>query len=73
LCRALFFITTRGIPPLPEGEFSPELVDFVDRCLVRDGLARPSAEDLLAHPFLNQACREDQFAEIAMEARTAIG
>ncbi len=66
--KAMSFITTRGIPPLQEGDYSPELLDFVEQCLSRDSDARPSAEELLAHPFLKCACRNDQLAEFARAA-----
>lgn len=32
--------------------FSPELNDFIARCLVKDPKDRPTAEDLLSHPFV---------------------
>jgi mitogen-activated protein kinase kinase 1 len=39
-------------PSLDKNVFSPELVDFVDKCLVKDYQVRPSALALLAHPFI---------------------
>jgi serine/threonine-protein kinase OSR1/STK39 len=43
-------------PQLPRnGGFSSELRDFVRRCTNFDPRRRPSADDLLAHPFLQHA------------------
>jgi len=53
--RALFFITTKGLPALKESKWSPELVDFVKQCLQVDGELRPDADSLLQHPFIRQA------------------
>jgi hypothetical protein len=39
-------------PSLPAATFTPEFRSFVDLCLLKDPAARPSAEALLAHPFL---------------------
>ena len=39
-------------PSLPAATFTPEFRAFVDLCLLKDPAARPSAEALLAHPFL---------------------
>lgn len=36
-------------------KFSPECVDFVKRCLVKDQKQRATAEELLDHPFLKKA------------------
>lgn len=44
-------ILTGKIPDAPPTRFSPECRDFVRSCLVRDPLKRPSASDLLGHPF----------------------
>jgi protein-serine/threonine kinase len=46
--RALFLITTKGIPPLKEPEkWTPEFQDFVNQCLVKEVEDRPGAEELL--------------------------
>lgn len=39
-------------PELPEGEFSDELRDFARQCLRKDADDRPSARELLEHPFI---------------------
>ena len=39
--------------PLPSYEYhSPEFVDLIMQCLEKDPLKRPTAEALMAHPFL---------------------
>ena len=41
-------------PLPPEGELSPELRDFVAQCMHKDPWQRPSAEQLMEHPFIAQ-------------------
>lgn len=41
-------------PPIP-GEVSAECQDFIRRCLTREYAERPTAQDLLAHPWLAAA------------------
>ncbi|KAM6978438.1 uncharacterized protein map3k19 [Tautogolabrus adspersus] len=52
---ALFYIgAQRGLmPSLPDG-FSDNAKDFVKTCLTSDPKSRPSAEQLLKHPFIPQ-------------------
>lgn len=40
------------VPALPADEFSPEFCDFMNYCLNKDSEMRPSATQLLAHPFI---------------------
>lgn len=50
--RALFLITTEGIPPLKEpGVWSAELLDFLHHCLLIDPAERPSSFELQQFPF----------------------
>jgi hypothetical protein len=70
--RALFLITTKGIPPIQTpDQFSAELIDFYDKCLEKDVDKRPTADDLLEHSFLRFACEHSHFAPIISEARAA--
>ena len=47
--RALFFITTRGIPDLREpGRSSVELREFLALCVENDVNFRPTAKELLS-------------------------
>ena len=55
--RALFLIVSHGIPEISnKSERSPEFIDFLNKCLERDASKRPSAVELLDHPFLKNAC-----------------
>jgi len=70
--RALFLITTKGIPPLNKsGQFSPELIDFYDKCLEKDVENRLGADELLEHPFLSKTCEPEHFAPVISQARAA--
>ena len=41
--------------PLPSCEHhSPEFVDLIKQCLEKDPYRRPTAEALMAHPFLQK-------------------
>ncbi|CAN1187119.1 Mitogen-activated protein kinase kinase 3 [Linum perenne] len=39
-------------PSPPKDKFSPEFCSFIDVCLLKDPDARPTAEELLTHPFI---------------------
>jgi serine/threonine protein kinase len=67
--RALFLITTKGIPPLKDPKWSPELRDFLNRCLVKDPTQRATAVELLQHPFLKKASSPEDFAVTIKEAQ----
>jgi len=54
--RALFLIQTKGMPSLQEpDQWSSEFQHFVSQCLSMDAVHRPSASDLLVHPFIKKA------------------
>lgn len=68
--RALFLITTKGIPPLKEPhKWSPEFNDFFARCLEKDVDKRPDALTLLKHSFMNKACDASNFATVVRQAK----
>jgi len=51
--RAIFMIPAREPPTLQNpAKWSPEMVDFVAKCLVKDPSKRMSADELLSHPFV---------------------
>jgi len=63
--RALFLITTKGIPPLKDSyKWSREMNDFFGRCLDVNVNTRPEAAELLKHPFLRNACEPSGFKPI---------
>jgi len=51
---ALFKIVRDDVPPLPEG-ISPVLKDFLLLCFRKDPKLRPSAKELLSHPWLQHS------------------
>ncbi|GBF98708.1 serine threonine kinase [Raphidocelis subcapitata] len=51
----VLFVIPREPPPRLEGPFSEEFRDFVTACLQKDPTARPSARELLSHPFVASA------------------
>lgn len=53
--RAIFLIPNRPPPTLknPAG-FSPVFADFLATCLKKDARERPTARELLAHPFIKR-------------------
>jgi len=54
--RALFLITTKGIPDLKEPpKWSNTFREFVALCLEKDADKRPSADELLEHAFMKTA------------------
>jgi len=70
--RALFLITTKGIPPLQNPEkWSQDLRDFYGRCVEKDVELRPDSNELLTYPYLKIACRPEEFAPIIELARRA--
>eukprot|EP01038_Epipyxis_sp_PR26KG_P013382 gene13382-17944_t len=57
--RAIFIISSRPAPTLKEPDsWSPELNDFVSKCLVKDCDNRASARDLLKHPWIKKTVQQ---------------
>lgn len=70
--RALFLITTKGIPPVKnQNKWSREFHDFFAKCLDVNVQTRPEAADLLRHPFMAKACEADGFKGVITAARAA--
>jgi serine/threonine protein kinase len=68
--RALFLITTKGIPPLKDtGKWSAEFMDFYSKCLEKDHDKRPDANELLKHPFLKRACAPQELVSAITQAK----
>eukprot|EP00172_Hildenbrandia_rubra_P002146 Plantae.Rhodophyta-Hildenbrandia_rubra.ctg2822.p1 GENE.Plantae.Rhodophyta-Hildenbrandia_rubra.ctg2822~~Plantae.Rhodophyta-Hildenbrandia_rubra.ctg2822.p1 ORF type:complete len:413 (+),score=82.20 Plantae.Rhodophyta-Hildenbrandia_rubra.ctg2822:158-1240(+) len=55
--RAMLMIPKNDPPQLQGDQFSSEFKDFVAACLRKDWLLRPSADELLEHPFIERAER----------------
>lgn len=68
--RALFLITTKGIPPLKDGaKWSQPLKEFVQQCLIKKVDERPDALAMLQHPFLKSSCSLLELVPIIEEAK----
>lgn len=68
--RALFLITTKGIPPLKEKEkFSPEFLDFFSQCIDVKVETRPDANTLLEHKFLLKASTGEDLVPFIQKAK----
>jgi len=67
--RALFLITTKGIPGLKEPhKWSSDMKDFLAKCLDKEAETRPDANELLKHPFLSKA---GDYHELGIQAKEA--
>lgn len=53
--KAIYLIASRGKPSIDYDKLSPQLADFLDKCLNIDPEARATATELLKHPFLDRA------------------
>ncbi|OHS98453.1 STE family protein kinase [Tritrichomonas foetus] len=55
--KALYLIVSEGLPQIKDVERrSPVFLDFLGHCLQKDPKLRPTADELLTHPFLLKAC-----------------
>lgn len=69
--RAIFMIPSRPSPTLSEPEkWSDEFNDFISKCLKKNQPDRPTAKELLKHPFLRKA--KNVSAVLGDLARTTI-
>lgn len=72
--RALFLITTKGIPGLKEvNKWSADFQNFFSLCLEKEVSARPEAADLLKHPFMKRACEGRELIPVIQASREAQG
>jgi p21-activated kinase 1 len=67
--RALDLIVSSRIPPISNAQTSsPEMLDFLEKCLNVDRVERAAAEQLLAHPFLKTAALQEQMHPLMKRA-----
>ncbi|KAJ5092081.1 hypothetical protein NUU61_006951 [Penicillium alfredii] len=64
----VLFLIPKNPPPTLQGNFSKPFKQFVDMCLRRDPKERPSAKELLEHPFIKRAKRTTYLTELIERA-----
>jgi serine/threonine protein kinase len=67
--RALFLITTKGLPGLSGSQWSEEAHAFLARCHEVDVESRATATELLGDPFLGLASLSSEFVDFVELAR----
>jgi len=68
--RALYFITSKGVPGLKHRDrWSYEFIHFLDQCLLVDNTLRPGSDPLLGHPFIQKSCKQSEMIYLVDTAK----
>jgi len=71
--RVIFIIPSRPPPTMTNPEkWSPELNDFVKKCLMKDPTERPDATTLLSHPFLKNVSKKNPLKPLLKKQKEII-
>ena len=60
----VLFLIPKNPPPRLDGNFTKAFKEFIEACLQRDPKDRPSAKDLLKHPFIRKAKKTSYLTEL---------
>ncbi|RSL86605.1 hypothetical protein CEP51_002697 [Fusarium floridanum] len=60
----VLFLIPKNPPPRLEGNFTKAFKEFIELCLQRDPKERPTAKELLRHPFIRRAKRTTYLTEL---------
>ena len=64
----LLFVIVQEPPPELDDDFSPSFRDFVKQCLQKDPSNRPTAIDLLMHPFVSKVSQTQELLDCLQKA-----
>ncbi|KXX75696.1 Serine/threonine-protein kinase svkA [Madurella mycetomatis] len=60
----VLFLIPKNAPPRLDGNFTKAFKEFIELCLQRDPKDRPSARELLKHPFIRRAKKTSCLTEL---------